>query len=103
MTSLLSKITSLHLVNSVELHFTAFVELTPCQKKKKEALKLPPLGSFVPQCKSDGSFKEKQCYPSTGQCWCVDKNGREIEKTRTRRPLNCSRSGREPARTIRLF
>lgn len=67
-------------------------EMTPCQKRKKEALKRPPLGRFVPQCKSDGSFKEKQCHSSIGQCWCVDKSGREIEGTRTRGYLNCSRS-----------
>ncbi|XP_068730483.1 thyroglobulin-like isoform X2 [Montipora capricornis] len=65
-------------------------ELTPCQKKKQEALKLPPIGRFVPQCKRDGSFEEKQCHTSTGQCWCVDKNGKEIEETRTRGKLNCT-------------
>ncbi|KAM7443673.1 hypothetical protein ABFA07_007562 [Porites harrisoni] len=65
-------------------------ELTPCQKKKQEALKLPAIGRFVPECKDDGSFKEKQCHASTGQCWCVDKNGYEFEGTRTRGKLDCT-------------
>ena len=69
-------------------------ELTPCQKKKQEALKLPPIGRFVPQCKRDGSFEEKQCHASPGQCWCVDKNGKEIEETRTRGKLNCTSPGK---------
>nr|XP_058947870.1 thyroglobulin-like isoform X2 [Pocillopora verrucosa] len=67
-------------------------ELSLCQKKRKEAEKLPPLGSFVPQCKSDGSFKEKQCHSSTGQCWCVDQNGHEWSGTRTRGDLDCTTS-----------
>ena len=71
-----------------------FSELSLCQKKKQEAEKLPPVGHFVPQCKSDGSFKKKQCHPSTGQCWCVDHNGQEWSGTRTRGDLNCTTSGR---------
>ncbi|XP_022787386.1 uncharacterized protein LOC111327458 [Stylophora pistillata] len=67
-------------------------ELSLCQKKKQEAEKLPPVGHFVPQCKSDGSFKKKQCHPSTGQCWCVDHNGQEWSGTRTRGDLNCTTS-----------
>ena len=69
-------------------------ELTPCQKKMQEALKLPAIGRFVPQCKDDGSFKEKQCHASTGQCWCVDENGYEFEGTRTRGKLDCTATGK---------
>lgn len=47
----------------------------------------------MPQCKSDGSFKEKQCHSSTGQCWCVDQNGHEWSGTRTRGDLDCTTSG----------
>ncbi|XP_078349655.1 thyroglobulin-like isoform X1 [Oculina patagonica] len=68
-------------------------ELTLCQKKKQEAEKLPPIGRFVPECKSDGSFEEKQCHASTGQCWCVDRNGNEWEGTRTRKgDLDCTKT-----------
>merc|ERR1712002_416037 len=35
-------------------------------------------GTYVPQCKEDGSYTAMQCHFSTGHCWCVDeKNGRE--------------------------
>lgn len=47
----------------------------------------------MPECKSDGSFKEKQCHASTGQCWCVDKNGQEWGGTRTRGDLDCTTTG----------
>jgi uncharacterized lipoprotein YbaY len=41
------------------------------------------LGAFTPNCKSDGSFEEKQCHGSTGYCWCVDTtSGVEIKGTR---------------------
>lgn len=75
------------------MFFLYISELSLCQKKRKEAEKLPPLGRFVPQCKSDGSFKEKQCHSSTGQCWCVDQNGHEWSGTRTRGDLDCTTSG----------
>ena len=29
-------------------------------------------GAFVPECQANGSFKERQCNGSTGNCWCVD-------------------------------
>ena len=41
------------------------------------------LGAFVPECKPDGSFQQKQCHGSTGHCWCVDTlTGEEDEGTR---------------------
>ena len=41
------------------------------------------VGGFVPSCKSDGSFEEKQCHGSTGYCWCVDQiSGAEITGSR---------------------
>ena len=36
-------------------------------------------GAFVPSCKDDGTYEEKQCDGSTGHCWCVDDNGKEID------------------------
>merc|ERR1712168_323874 len=51
-------------------------------------------GSFVPQCKSDGTFKEKQCHSSSGYCWCVDtRSGKEIRGTKKgpgQGEVNCS-------------
>jgi hypothetical protein len=47
----------------------------------------------VTQCEKDGSFCAKQCYFSTGYCWCVDTSGKEIEYSRRREwesgKLNC--------------
>merc|ERR1712212_1417645 len=41
------------------------------------------LGAFVPKCKSNGHFEEKQCHSSTGACWCVEsKSGEEVVGTR---------------------
>ncbi|XP_031563837.1 nidogen-2-like [Actinia tenebrosa] len=68
-------------------------EKTLCQKQVDEAMKLPPIGRFVPQCKSDGSFQEKRYHLSTGQCWCVDSYGREWFGTRSHSPtLDCTAS-----------
>ena len=36
-----------------------------------------------PRCNSDGSFSKIQCWAATGQCWCVDKDGNEIQGTRS--------------------
>ncbi|XP_069493571.1 nidogen-2 [Ambystoma mexicanum] len=44
----------------------------------------PPVGAHVPQCDSEGNYTPQQCHGSTGECWCVDTNGREIAGTRTR-------------------
>jgi len=41
------------------------------------------LGSPVPQCNVDGTFKHKQCHSSSGYCWCVNtKTGQEISGTK---------------------
>ncbi|KAJ7987342.1 hypothetical protein DPEC_G00325490 [Dallia pectoralis] len=47
------------------------------------------LGQYVPTCDSQGAYEATQCHGSIGQCWCVDRNGKEIPRTRTRagRPL----------------
>ena len=34
-----------------------------------------------------------QCGGASGQCWCVDKDGREIPGTRTTRNLQCPDPG----------
>lgn len=47
------------------------------------------LGAFIPRCKDSGEFEEKQCWPSTGYCWCADKDGTEIPGTKTRGELEC--------------
>ena len=72
--------------------------LTPCLKDRLEAYGLdivPPPGRFVPECKRTGEYKGLQCHGSTGYCWCVDKNGKEIRGTRKRgSPPLCYQDGR---------
>ena len=41
------------------------------------------VGSFTPKCQSDGTYEQKQCHGSTGQCWCVNsQTGQEVQGTR---------------------
>lgn len=66
----------------------------PCDKKPpkcserksmldKESENFMLIGMFSPECEEDGSYKSKQCWGSTGQCWCVTKDaGTEIVYTR---------------------
>lgn len=69
------------------------VEKTRCQLEREHILgaagmadsqrPLPP-GLFVPECDEHGYYVPTQCHGSTGYCWCVDRDGRELEGTRTR-------------------
>ncbi|XP_048581312.1 uncharacterized protein LOC5512067 isoform X7 [Nematostella vectensis] len=63
---------------------------TECQSQVKQALETPSgKGRFVPRCKADGQFEEVQCNEWTGQCWCVDNSGIEIQGTRTKDFVSC--------------
>lgn len=44
----------------------------------------PPVGQYVPTCDQNGAYEPMQCHGSTGQCWCVDRNGQEIPGSRSR-------------------
>ncbi|XP_029300808.1 nidogen-2 [Cottoperca gobio] len=60
----------------------------------------PSLGAFIPQCDSDGRYRQLQCHGSTGHCWCVDVRGQERTGTRTppgTQPKDCDRPD-EPER-----
>lgn len=59
-----------------------------CQEVLNEIDRPPPPGMYVPQCKADGSWREKQCHISIGYCWCVDENGEEIKGTKQNVRLN---------------
>ena len=51
-----------------------------------ELLALPdpiPMGAFVPQCEDDGYYQPAQFHASTGQSWCVTREGEEIDGTRS--------------------
>ncbi|XP_072923196.1 H-2 class II histocompatibility antigen gamma chain-like [Hemitrygon akajei] len=57
---------------------------TECERQHSR--KMIP-GTFRPSCDQDGNFQPKQCWPSTGFCWCTYPNGTKIEGTATREPL----------------
>lgn len=42
------------------------------------------LGSFRPKCSESGDYKAIQCHES--KCWCVDKQGTEVESTKVNLP-----------------
>uniref|UniRef100_A0A2K6EN81 Nidogen 1 n=1 Tax=Propithecus coquereli TaxID=379532 RepID=A0A2K6EN81_PROCO len=69
------------------------VEKTRCQLEQEHILGAAglvdpqqprPPGLFVPECDEHGHYVPTQCHGSTGYCWCVDRDGREVEGTRTR-------------------
>lgn len=45
---------------------------------------------FMPECRPDGSYVPEQCDKSTGQCWCVDRNGNELLGTRVSGTPTCT-------------
>uniref|UniRef100_A0A8D0LAE2 Nidogen-1 n=1 Tax=Sphenodon punctatus TaxID=8508 RepID=A0A8D0LAE2_SPHPU len=42
-----------------------------------------PIGQFIPQCDVYGNYLPTQCHASTGYCWCVDRDGNEVDGTRS--------------------
>ena len=68
---------------------TCFPGRTECQQKAFQATNPPRVGSFVPKCNPDGSYARKQCWGSTGQCWCVSEDGTEWPGTKVRGEPNC--------------
>lgn len=72
--------------------------LTPCFKERYDALgldRIPPPGRFIPKCTQLGEYKRLQCSGSTGYCWCVERNGKEIRGTRKRgSPPHCLKDGK---------
>ncbi|KAM4678116.1 HLA class II histocompatibility antigen gamma chain isoform 2-T2 [Discoglossus pictus] len=67
---------------------TAASVLTECQLLATG--RRPHLGTYIPQCDEHGGFTPKQCWRSTGFCWCVYKNGTMIPNTETRGKVDCS-------------
>ena len=53
----------------------------------------PIFGIFTPICEEDGYYSPHQFYSVSGESWCVTRDGKEIENTRTSRgepPKDCS-------------
>ncbi|XP_053330281.1 nidogen-2 [Spea bombifrons] len=60
---------------------------TVCERWKQSLLDHyggnPTEQQYVPQCDPYGDFSPLQCHGTSGYCWCVDKDGREIPGSRT--------------------
>uniref|UniRef100_A0A8C5P9T4 Nidogen 1 n=1 Tax=Leptobrachium leishanense TaxID=445787 RepID=A0A8C5P9T4_9ANUR len=73
--------------NGIEC-FPGESEKTKCQLHLERILgsSIPrgprPVGQFIPQCDDNGNYSPQQCHASSGYCWCVDRNGDEIDGTR---------------------
>ncbi|XP_030637437.1 CD74 molecule, major histocompatibility complex, class II invariant chain b [Chanos chanos] len=68
---------------------------TKCQREAsgQDQTQLP---SFKPQCDNQGNYLPKQCWSSTGFCWCVDKNGAQVTGTLTEGEPNCTETSSAP-------
>jgi len=49
-----------------------------CRKTRFKQLTALRMGTYLAQCKPDGTWESKQCHASTGFCWCVDPDGRRL-------------------------
>lgn len=77
--------------------------VSACQTQRREANARNSKGAFIPRCTPDGQYKPVQCHARTGDCWCVDKSGRELlGSRRMAEKLDCSSfsDSRTPAVTI---
>ncbi|KAM7157410.1 nidogen-2 isoform 2-T2 [Molossus nigricans] len=61
---------------------------TVCERWRESLLQHyggPPRDDqYVPQCDDWGHFVPTQCHGKSDFCWCVDKDGREVQGTRSR-------------------
>ena len=65
----------------------------PCQQKALSVTAKRLIGSYVPQCNPDGSYRSVQCHASTGYCWCADPDGTKWPGTDVRGELpKCEKS-----------
>uniref|UniRef100_A0A672L3D3 SPARC (osteonectin), cwcv and kazal like domains proteoglycan 3 n=1 Tax=Sinocyclocheilus grahami TaxID=75366 RepID=A0A672L3D3_SINGR len=96
----LHTITAFVLKGICALHIVPYRYLAtkgPCQSeitiihKQQAGKKL--LGPYIPSCDEDGFYRPQQCHRSRGQCWCVDRNGNEIEGSHTHGPADCGKRG----------
>ncbi|XP_072842973.2 nidogen-2 isoform X1 [Pogona vitticeps] len=69
--------------------------MTRCQHERLYASRQGPSlpgGPHVPECDDQGNYLPLQCHGSTGQCWCVDGDGKEVAGSRRppgAAPPNC--------------
>ena len=75
--------------------------LKKCQKHAQKSL--IDGGKFVPRCKPDGTYEDVQCDGSSGECWCVDKQGKEIPQTRSKDQVKCPQQSECDTEPFELF
>ena len=63
-------------VSFIECKLCLVVGKTKCQEDADAG------NAWVPSCDEDGGYTPGQCDQATGSCWCVDRLGREIPRTR---------------------
>jgi len=67
---------------------------TTCQHAFEESGGIAaPRGAYVPLCDLDGEYRPLQFHATTGNMWCVTREGNEIPGTRTgpeQPPPTCS-------------
>ena len=56
---------------------------SPCLSLLEDMRGKALTGAYVPRCTDQGEFDSMQCWGSTGECWCVDELGVEIQNTRS--------------------
>ena len=64
-------------------HMFPILSETACQLERQMAKTMDD--AFVPECRPDGNYADVQCFEHEGfakQCWCVTKDGQEIQGTR---------------------
>ncbi|XP_041727860.1 equistatin-like [Coregonus clupeaformis] len=65
---------------------------TPCERARDAMINSLP-GAYLPTCDYQGQYTPKQCWGSTGSCWCVTCNGLKIRGTETpigTAPIKCA-------------
>ena len=63
---------------TILLAFFSSSHALSCEKTRRKQLTALRMGTYIAQCKADGSWESKQCHGSTGFCWCVDAEGRRL-------------------------
>lgn len=60
---------------------------TMCERWRANLLQhyggAPRDDQYVPQCDDLGHFTPMQCHGKSDFCWCVDRDGREVQGTRS--------------------
>lgn len=56
-----------------------------CLSVRKAVLAQTPKqeNAYIPQCTIFGNYISQQCNQSTGECWCVTREGQKIDGTQT--------------------